>query len=304
MVPEFVRADALLRPGRELHHDLVEAEVLIDRKDQLVDLVALGRELILGAEDMRVVLGERAHAHHAMQRARGLIAMHDAEFGEPQRQLAIRAQAVLEDLDMAGAVHRLQRIDALVLRLGVVAGGARHEHVLAIPAPMAGDFPQVLVEHLRRADLLIVGGEAAAHVGDQGLEQRPALGMPEHRARPLLLEMEQVHLARELAVVALFGLLELLQIGVELLPVGEGGRVDARQHRPVRIAAPIGARDLHQPERVADLAGGRHVRAAAEVGPLALAVELQILVGRDRVDQFDLERLALLLEQALGLLGG
>jgi hypothetical protein len=37
---------------------------------------------------------------------------------------------------------------------------------------------------------------------------RPALGVPEHDARPLLLEMEQVHLAAELAVVALLGLLE------------------------------------------------------------------------------------------------
>ena len=86
--------------------------------------MALGGELILGAEDMRVVLREGAHAHHAMQRARRLVAMHDAELGETQRQLAIGAQAVLEDLDMAGAVHRLQRIDALVLGLGVVAGRA------------------------------------------------------------------------------------------------------------------------------------------------------------------------------------
>ena len=44
------------------------------------------------------------------------------------------------------------------------------------------------------------------------------------------------------------------------------------------------------------------MRAAAEVGPLALAVELELLVGGDGVDQLDLERLALLLEIALGLL--
>ena len=112
--------------------------------------------------------------------------------------------------------------------------------------------------------------------------------------------MEQVHLAREAAVVALLGFLKLLQISVEVFLFGEGGGVDARQHRPVRVAAPIGAGDLHQLERVADLARRRHMRPAAEVVPIALRVELDVLVAGDGVDQLDLERLALLLEQILG----
>src|ERR1700679_4209580 len=96
--------------------------------------------------------------------------------------------------------------------------------------------------------------------------------MPEDRARPLLLSVEEVHLASELAMIALLGLLELLQIGVEFFSLGECGRVNARQHRLGRIAAPIGAGDFHQPEGVADLAGRGHVRPAAEAAPLALAV--------------------------------
>ena len=44
------------------------------------------------------------------------------------------------------------------------------------------------------------------------------------------------------------------------------------------------------------------MRAAAEVGPPALAIKLEVLAWRDRVDQFDLERLALGLEKALRLL--
>ena len=112
---------------------------------------------------------------------------------------------MLEDLHMPRAVHRLDREDTLVL-------GLRDEHVLAVPAPMARGLPQRLVEDLRRVDLLVVGPEAPAHVGDELLEQRPALGVPEHDARPFLLEMEQIHLAPEAAVVALLGLLELLQV--------------------------------------------------------------------------------------------
>ena len=155
------RADALFRPRRQLHHDVLEAEILVDRHDHVVDLLTLVHDLVFGAEDMRVVLREGAHAHHAMHRARRLVAMHDAEFGDLHRQVAIGLQAVLEDLHMAGAVHRLQREDALVL-------GRGDEHVLAIGLPMAGGLPQRAVEHLRRVDLDIAGLLLApAHVGNQ-----------------------------------------------------------------------------------------------------------------------------------------
>ena len=43
------------------------------------------------------------------------------------------------------------------------------------------------------------------------------------------------------------------------------------------------------------------MRAAAEVGPLALRIELDLLIGGDRVDQLDLEGLALALEEVLRL---
>src|SRR5437763_3651590 len=112
--------------------------------------------------------------------------------------------------------------------------------------------------------------------------------------------MEEVHLAAEPAVVALLRLFELLEVGVELLLLGKGGAVDAAEHLAVGNAAPIGARDLHQLEGVADLAGRGHVRAAAKVEPVALAINLDLLVFRDGVDQLDLEQLALVAEHALG----
>ncbi len=103
-------------------------------------------------------------------------------------------------------------------------------------------------------------------------------------------------------MVALLGLLDLLQVGVELVLLGEGGAVDAGEHRVVRIAAPIGARHLHQLEGVADLARRGHMRAAAEIEPVALFVDLDLLVGRNGVDQLDLEILAHVAEGFLGLL--
>ena len=54
----------------------------IDRQDQIVDLEDLLGDLLLGDEDVRVVLGEGAHAHQPVQRAGRLEAVHLAEFGD------------------------------------------------------------------------------------------------------------------------------------------------------------------------------------------------------------------------------
>ena len=126
--------------------------------------------------------------------------------------------------------------------------------------------------------------------------------MPEHHARAFLLEMKQIELAPELAVVALFGFLDLPEIGVELFLLRECRAVDPRQHRIVAVAAPVRASDLHQLERIADLAGGGHVRSAAEVEPVALEIDLDRFVAGNGVDQFDLEVLALVAEHLFGLL--
>src|SRR3546814_13180366 len=76
--------------------------------------------------------------------------------------------------------------------------------------------------------------QAAAQVGLDGAVERPALGMPEHRARRLLLQMEEVHLAAEAPVVALFSLLQHGEVGLELLLVLPAGAVDALELRGAR----------------------------------------------------------------------
>src|SRR5262249_23725226 len=120
--------------------------------------------------------------------------------------------------------------------------------------------------------------------------------MPEHGTGRLLLEMEQVHLAPQAPVVALLRLLELVEVDVELLLAGPGRAVDALKHRLRRVAAPVGAGDLEQLEAFADLPRRGHMRAAAEVEPVALRIELDLLALGDRVDQLDLEGFALFLE--------
>src|SRR3982074_850470 len=69
---------------------------------------------------------------------------------------------------------------------------------------MAGGFPQGLVENLRRVDFAVIAREAPAHIGDQRLEDGPALRVPEHHAGAFFLEVKQIEFAAELAMVAAF----------------------------------------------------------------------------------------------------
>ena len=66
-------------------------------------------ELLGRAVDVGVVLGEVAHAEEAVQHAAHLVAVHLAQLGHAQRQVAVAAPAALVDEQAAGAVHGLHR---------------------------------------------------------------------------------------------------------------------------------------------------------------------------------------------------
>ena len=104
--------------------------------------------------------------------------------------------------------------------------------------------------------------------------------MPEDDAGRDLVDVEEVELAAELAVIALLGLLEHAQVALQLVLGRPGGAVDALQHLVAMVAAPVRAGDLHQLE-VLQLARARHVRPAAQVLEGAFAVERDVLAGRD-----------------------
>ena len=100
--------------------------------------------------------------------------------------------------------------------------------------------------------------------------------------------MEEVELRAEPAVVALARLLEPLEVGVEVGLRVERGAVDAGEQRVVLVAAPVGAGEAGELERL-DRLRVLQVRAAAEVGEVALRVERDLALGA--VDELGLVRL-------------
>ena len=189
-----------------------------------------------------------------------------AELGDAQRQVAIALEAMAEDRHCTGAVHRLEGEHPLIL-------GGCGEHMIAVVLPMPGGFPQSAIHHVRGIHLDVTGlFLALAHIADQLLEQGPALGVPEHRARCAVVEMEQVQLCAQLAVIALAGFFEAGEVGLEVLGVGPAGTVDPLQRCVVGVAAPVGARHLGQLEGLQQ-PGRRHMGAATQVFEITLAIQ-------------------------------
>src|SRR5207244_1886914 len=128
-----------------------------------------------------------------------------------------------------------------------------------------------LVE-LRRLDLDVAALLLHSPVESNELvEQQRALRGPERRPGRDRIPVEQAELAAELAVVACLRLLDPVQVLLELLLREERRAVDAREHRPVGVAAPVRAGDRRELDRLDALRPGT-VRAAAEIDKRAVLV--------------------------------
>ena len=173
------------------------------------------------------------------------------------------------------------------------------EHVVLVVAPVPARLPQLLADQARGANL--VEARLAADLSGpllEGAPQRHAARMQEGRRRRLGVEGEEIELAAELAVIALLRLLQAPQVLVELVGGVPRGAVDALEHRPRLVAAPVGTRGVEQLEG-AEPGGGLEVAAATEVLERAMAVEAdrRSLGLGEVLDDLDLERLAALAHQ-------
>ncbi len=108
-------------------------------------------------------------------------------------------------------------------------------------------------------------------VGLQLVAQHNAVGQEDGEARALVYKGEKPQLCAQLAVVALFGLLNAEQVSVQLFFVRESDGVNTLQHFVFSVATPVGAGKA-QHGGCFNQAGGRQVRAAAEVGEISLGV--------------------------------
>ena len=126
---------------------------------------------------------------------------------------------------------------------------------------------------------------------DHGADRGPVRVPEDQTWAQLLRDREEVQLAAELAVVAQRGLLQPLQVLLQLRTRVPGGAVNPLQHGLGFVAMPVGAGGMGQLEG-GDLPGVTNMRATAEVEEVACAVAADHLAIGDPLDQLDLEALA------------
>ena len=149
-------------------------------------------------------------------------------------------------------------------------------------------FPQCFVQNLGPFDLLVaVVAVHAAHVLLNLLPNRPAFGMPEHRTRRMLVQVKQIQLPPQFAVIPFFRLFQPGQILLQFVFGGPGCTVNALQHFIAVIATPIGPCHFHQFEML-ELAGTGYVGTTAQILECTFTVKADILVIGNTANQFRL----------------
>ena len=292
------------------HHILLHVEERKVLQIEVDDPHELLLKLIFGAVDVGVIHLHRAHAHQAKEFAAIFVAVAGAILGQAHGQIAITARAAGKDLVMEGAVHRLD----IVLRAPIQLHW--RVHAVAVIGQVTAAYEEIFLGEMGRAHLLIAGG--VLHIPGQLLQlldNDRAIWQPQGQPRPdLLVEDKNVQFTPQLAMVALFGLFQHLQVGVEIFLVAPSRAVDALQHRLVLVTAPIGPGHTRQFEAI-----GRNLPRMFQMGPAAEILEAILLVGADRrlvarlvaifidpaarqpVDQFEL--VGLVMEERARLVG-
>ena len=265
----------------------------IDEVDHAHDLVG---QLVGTHKQVRVVLVKAAHAEQAVQGAAQLVAVDQANLAGANGQLAIGVRLGGVHQHAARAVHRLNAVLFVVDDGGV--------HVVLVVVPVTRGLPQLLVHDERRGDLHVAGLVVdLAPVVQQRVLKDHAVGQEEREAGGLVAHHKEVHLAADLAVVALLGLLQHVHVLVELFLGGKGDAVDAGEHLVVLVALPVSARDAGELKGLQRL-GVADVGADAHVDVVALLVEGDAGVVVQVADVLDLVLFAALLHKGDGLGAG
>ena len=165
------------------------------------------------------------------------------------------------------------------------------EHVLAVLAPVAGLLPQRLVVEQRRLDLLeVVALPARARTPRACCRASCRAASRTPRRATTGWNWNRSSSRAELAVIALLRFLDPVEVRVQLVLLEEGRAVDALQHLPLLVAAPVRAGAVQQLE-VLEPPGVGHVRAAAQVDERTVRVRRDDLGGvGEVVEPLELER--------------
>ena len=291
LLPHGIVAHGLFRPRCDVGFEILEPEGPEHLHDELDDPDDLCFHLLRRQKMCASSCVKPRTRKQAVQHAGPLEPVHRAQFGVPQRQLAVGAELVLVDHDVERAVHRL---DVILLPFHFHG----RIHVLPVKTEMARRLPQGPAADMRRIHeivavlLMLVAPEVL-----DGLPDERAPRMPQDQAAAHFIgQGEQIQVLAEFPVVAPLDLFEPREVRIQRLLGRERDAVDPLEHLVLLAAAPVGARDGEELEGL-DLRRRRHMRPAAEVREIPLLVDRDRTVSGKLVDELYLVRLTLVFER-------
>ena len=156
LVPELQITHGLLRTSREgqlrTHaKDIVDLLHKVKRGAHfLLDLhpstCHSNTYLLLGTEDVAIILLEATDTSETIESTRELITVEDTKVRETERKVSVGTASVLEHEAVTGAVHGLETV------LGIIT--VEEEHIVSVVVSMTRDLPEIKVEDVGGDDFL------------------------------------------------------------------------------------------------------------------------------------------------------
>ena len=226
---------------------VVETEGCQHHTDDVHHIEELLLHLVRTAEEVGIVLSERAHTGQTMQLTTLLITVDRTKLSNTQGQVFIGTGLVGEDLTVVRTVHGFQHILLALLR-----GRDGTEGVLSVVGIVARGDIEALAADMRGDNLLIA--ITLLHLTQMVLQTQTevcTLRQPDGKALAHLLgEHEEFHLLANLTMVALLGLLQHHEILIQHLFLGERDTIQALHLLALSITAPESTSHARQLNRL------------------------------------------------------
>jgi hypothetical protein len=153
-----------------------------------------------------IVLLEFPNSGKTRKRARGFVAMQNAEIGNTHRQLTVTTFTVAKENKVTRAVHRLQGPLGLVIRLNP-------EHIVLVMSPVTRGLPDANIVHVRGLDLLVAAlAVLSTQKGLKLVENLGSVGEEERRPGRHIIKEEQLLFLSNSQVVTSLSLFQELQV--------------------------------------------------------------------------------------------
>lgn len=300
-IKKIIREKEILRESREIDGDLIEEEIIIERKDKIIDLKELRRNMILGEENMRIVMSEKEKKNKKVKRKGRIIEVKIEELRKIYRKIEVWFKEMIEYMKMEGEVNRIKRKEKVIV--GIVKGKSKIENIVEIKEKVEGGLKKRIVKKMRSIKLMIeMDVEEEENIDKKIMENIKEFGVKEKEERKILMEMEKVNLEEKEEVVEIIRLIKNMEIGLKVIIVWKGGEVDEGKNRIIGIEEKIRERKINKIEWIEDMKSGRNMRKEEKVEKVKMIIDIEVMKGRNGIEKIEIVDLEIVGKKMFGII--